>query len=212
MRYWLAPDVHAVGIAGDLVILDVPAETYFCVVNGGLHLVLGADGAVDAEPAAARDLVAAGLLVEAPSPAVRRAPAPITGSLARSSSRPVLGRVARAALANRRAGRAVADLSLADLLKLTPASTDAAFASPAPRLLEASSQFDRLVPWLPRDGVCLMRSLQQRLFLAQEGLQAAWVFGVRTWPFEAHCWLQAGGVVLDDSAEHAAGFVPILVV
>jgi hypothetical protein len=37
------------------------------------------------------------------------------------------------------------------------------------------------------------------------------VFGVRTWPFHAHCWLQCDDVVLDDQADRVAAYAPILV-
>jgi hypothetical protein len=39
-----------------------------------------------------------------------------------------------------------------------------------------------------------------------------WVFGVMTKPFGAHCWIQAGDVVLNDVPENVRRFEPILVV
>jgi hypothetical protein len=47
-------------------------------------------------------------------------------------------------------------------------------------------------------------------FLAARGLAADWVFGVRTWPFSAHCWVQAGGIVLNDTVERVAPYRQIL--
>ena len=41
---------------------------------------------------------------------------------------------------------------------------------------------------------------------------AVWVFGVRTWPFSAHCWLQIGDAVLDDDPERVGIYPPILAV
>jgi hypothetical protein len=35
------------------------------------------------------------------------------------------------------------------------------------------------------------------------------VFGVRTHPFEAHCWLEKDRVILDDTVEHVRWFTPI---
>jgi hypothetical protein len=39
-----------------------------------------------------------------------------------------------------------------------------------------------------------------------------WVFGVNADPFEAHCWVQAGNVVLNDTVAWVSGFTPIMVV
>ncbi|KRA67049.1 hypothetical protein ASD89_02165 [Caulobacter sp. Root656] len=224
MRLWLAPHIHAVAIEDEIVFLDVAADAYFCLVDGARHLALDDDGAVDAKvPAAARDLLAAGVLVAADPGQVRRRVPPPARDLDGAFARPPRGRWITAPVtklvtalvtalgANRRAARAVADLSLAEILALAGPGRAAA-ASPPDALLAEAAGFDRLVPWLPKDGLCLMRSLQQRLYLAARGQDAAWVFGVRTWPFQAHCWLQAGDVVLDDSLAHVRGFSPILVV
>lgn len=80
----------------------------------------------------------------------------------------------------------------------------------APRLLSAARTFRRLLPWVPLQGECLFRALMLRAFLRRRGLAATWVVGCQTWPFEAHCWLQSGPLVLDDTADHAAGFTPLL--
>lgn len=216
MRLWLAPHIHAVAIEDEIVFLDVAADAYFCLVNGARHLTLDECGGVSADaPAATRELLAAGMLVAVdPQHRRRRATTPAR-DLEGVSSQPARGGLLAAlgALgANRRAARAVADLTLAQILALAGPSPGAALESPSGALLAQAAGFDRLAPWLPRDGLCLMRSLQQRLFLAARGHGAIWVFGVRTWPFEAHCWLQAGDVVLDDNLAHARGFSPILVV
>jgi hypothetical protein len=36
------------------------------------------------------------------------------------------------------------------------------------------------------------------------------VFGVRTWPFHAHCWLQVEDVVLDDHHERIGAYTPLM--
>ena len=51
-----------------------------------------------------------------------------------------------------------------------------------------------------------------RRFLHRRGLDAAWVFGARTWPFAAHCWLQVGDVVINDRIDHVDRFAPVMVV
>jgi hypothetical protein len=89
-------------------------------------------------------------------------------------------------------------------------------ASPEPRptsnaiLIARRSQ--ALAPLLPLSAKCLLRSFLLLRQLRAAGEDALWVFGVRTWPFAAHCWLQAGEVVLDDDWERVRGYAPILTV
>ncbi|HVO45086.1 MAG TPA: lasso peptide biosynthesis B2 protein [Steroidobacteraceae bacterium] len=59
---------------------------------------------------------------------------------------------------------------------------------------------------------CLYDSLALLEFLARHDLYPDWVFGVQTRPFAAHCWVQQGGFVFNDTAEHVSGFTPIMVV
>jgi Transglutaminase-like superfamily len=59
---------------------------------------------------------------------------------------------------------------------------------------------------------CLHDSLAVVEFLARYGLYPSWVFGVRARPFEAHCWVQHGGTVFNDSVEQVGAYVPIMVV
>ncbi|WP_293455520.1 lasso peptide biosynthesis B2 protein [Phenylobacterium sp.] len=72
--------------------------------------------------------------------------------------------------------------------------------------------FRRWLPWAPFQGECLVRSFMLLLFLHRRGRGAAWVFGVRTWPFSAHCWLQVDDTVLDDHSGHLAGYMPIMAI
>jgi hypothetical protein len=81
---------------------------------------------------------------------------------------------------------------------------------PDARLLEDLAIFRRLAPWLPLDGLCLYRSHLLRTYLVALGHSVDWMFGVRTWPFRAHCWLQAGDVALDDEAERVSAYHPIM--
>jgi hypothetical protein len=59
---------------------------------------------------------------------------------------------------------------------------------------------------------CLYDSLALLEFVARYGIYPDWVFGVRTRPFAAHCWVQHGGVVFNDTVEHVTGYTPIMVV
>jgi hypothetical protein len=59
---------------------------------------------------------------------------------------------------------------------------------------------------------CLPRSIALSLCLSKAGIAADLIFGVRLGPFIAHCWVQRGGAVLNDTVEGVARFTPILVV
>lgn len=72
--------------------------------------------------------------------------------------------------------------------------------------------FDRLRLFYPRPYLCLFDSLALIHFLARFNLYPDWVFAVRADPFEAHCWVQADGVVLNDTVERVASLHPIMVI
>jgi hypothetical protein len=60
-------------------------------------------------------------------------------------------------------------------------------------------------------NACLLDSLTLVRFLALYGVFPDWVFGVKTEPFHAHCWVQQGGHVFNDSPDFVGEFAPILV-
>jgi hypothetical protein len=72
------------------------------------------------------------------------------------------------------------------------------------------SVFDRLRWYYPRSYLCLFDSLALIHFMARFGVFPDWVFGVVADPFEAHCWVQAGSVVLNDTVERVSAFTPIM--
>jgi hypothetical protein len=84
----------------------------------------------------------------------------------------------------------------------------------------AADRFDHLArvfaylrPFLftARDA-CLFDSLALVEFLGNYQLFPLWVIGVKTQPFGAHSWVQHEHRVLNDTAERARHFTPILVV
>ena len=81
------------------------------------------------------------------------------------------------------------------------------------RARELVDSFARLRAFLfsHRDK-CLHDSLALLEFLARYGIFPSWVFGVRARPFVAHCWVQYGDVVFNDTVEHVASYTPIMVV
>lgn len=72
--------------------------------------------------------------------------------------------------------------------------------------------FYRLRPIYPHKPICLHDSIALYVFLNSYGYYPDWVFGVTAEPFHAHCWLQQGGIVLNDSLDSIGRYTPIMVV
>jgi hypothetical protein len=215
MLLFLAPGVHAARVRDDIVFLDTGSDAYFCLGGAGGLIRLENDATVEvALEGPATQLVEAGLLTRA-DPARRQTPPPKPRLAARpnlSGETPVSIQAAVAAMGvTWSVARHFPRLSFADLLRGPPPSPRV-HEEPTPALLEAVAQFERLRPWLPLRGECLLRSYHLRRFLRARGLDALWMFGVRTWPFSAHCWLQVGATALDDDLERLAAYQPILAV
>lgn len=73
-------------------------------------------------------------------------------------------------------------------------------------------RYRRIARWLPLPRKCLLQSFVLLRHLRRRGLDARWVFAARTWPFEAHCWLQSEDVALDDRHERLVAYAPVMVV
>ena len=58
---------------------------------------------------------------------------------------------------------------------------------------------------------CLPRALLTRAYLRRRGIRLDLVLGVRTHPFDAHCWLQLGDLLVDDRLDHVRAYSPVVV-
>jgi hypothetical protein len=74
------------------------------------------------------------------------------------------------------------------------------------------SEFELLRPYFPRPYLCLFDSLALLELLARVGIYPQWVFGIRAEPFGAHCWLQMGDVVINDSMDKVVEYRPIMAI
>ncbi|MEW9625813.1 lasso peptide biosynthesis B2 protein [Rhodanobacter geophilus] len=79
-------------------------------------------------------------------------------------------------------------------------------------LIETSAEFRLARACTPVETRCLLDSLAMVRFLARRKLHASIVFGVTSDPFSAHCWVQAGDLVLNDTVGHAKAHTPIRVI
>jgi hypothetical protein len=72
------------------------------------------------------------------------------------------------------------------------------------------SVFKRWRAYYSRPYVCLFDSVCLLRFLNFYNLFPTLVFGVVAEPFHAHCWLQDGGTVLNDTVERVSAYSPIM--
>lgn len=85
-------------------------------------------------------------------------------------------------------------------------SFDAAF------IRARTTHFSEIRGYFPRSYLCLFDSLALVNYLASYRIFPDWVFGVRTDPFEAHCWVQHDDTVLNDTLDRINTFTPIMVI
>jgi hypothetical protein len=61
----------------------------------------------------------------------------------------------------------------------------------------------------PGRALCLEQSLVLYYLLRRRGVAVTYCHGVTPRPFQAHAWIQYGGEVITDVAEHAKRFLPL---
>lgn len=204
----LPPTVFMVRLHEDVVLLDVRADRYECLVDAAAWLDIAADGAITVPNAdIARQMTESGFASEEPCP-----------------PRPAIP-IARAELAlarkTRRADRLRAFLLLCAgtaafhgrVLKRLLDEPGPGFPGRAPdrqRLAAITAAARTAAPFVPFEGECLQRAYLLRRLLRREGYSPLWVFGVRTWPFGAHCWLQIDDLVVGDTLDRVRFYTPIM--
>jgi len=213
MTLSLPSHVHLAAIGDDVVLLDTAADAYMCIPNGVAILRPALDRA---SLAPVNDAVASGLqdagLANPGEAATGRArlcrPTRDIGDLQ-------VGHLSLAqilALAGafwdlmwRYRGR-----TLAEILDFVAGERVNRTMAAGPDAVRLAGVFQQVAVWLPMPRKCLVRSFVLLRFLQRSGVDATWVFGVTTWPFRAHCWLQIGDTALDDNAERIVEYEPIL--
>lgn len=203
----LAADVRAVRIGDDLVLLDLSSDDYLLLEHCGPVQVRGSElvGPIDTlMRLSAEELLQSGVAVFPSSapPALPVVALPVVDARPAIKDVIVFTTIWLDAVRHRptvqRLSRKVADRS-GDRTDLEAIA----------RRVEV---FRRLLPWAPWTGACLLQAEILLRFLNAGGVDADWVFGVRTWPFMAHCWLQVGDVCVSQSADTLAIYRPIMAV
>lgn len=202
--YRLRPSLHYCRLGRRIICLDLDTDRY-SLLEGDVANDLAAFLDDTASIEASRRLADLGLI----EPGVPTSPLPMAAGPAASlldhpppkpSPWLLLGAIGEQYRMNKKLERQPLRVLLAEtgLARGDAASclaVAAAFAR-APRYRNATDQ-------------CLLRSLAMRAMLARRGVGVDLVIGV-TLPFAAHCWIQAGPVVLSDPLDHVRNFTPLL--
>lgn len=215
-------------VDGHLIFLDVAQDRYFKLTAALENAMRRFQAHEDVAPTVVEGLVAARILVEAPN---LKAHAAIT-----NIRRPTCSAIEQpATIAGQRIGMAIVlevmaivwstrrhlktralktnlDEASAYRDRKTGAHEVATPTAPEDNLLQASGQFARARRYVPIEPICLLDSLSLLRFLSRRGLSANIVFGVTPDPFAAHCWVQAGDMVLNETLFDTHAYTPIRVV
>lgn len=189
-----------------MICLDLSASRYFLLEGEAAAavdaFVIGAASADQFQWLAARNLVEAGVPTAAPS----MAPNPTHSLYDGPIETPPPWLLMEALLFQSRARRSLPRRSLSTHLVPT-GLPDAALK----RCRPVASAFARASRYRDATDQCLVRGLAMRAMFARRGLGVDLVIGV-TLPFAAHCWVQAGPVVLSDPLDRVLNFKPLLAV
>ncbi|WP_122464970.1 lasso peptide biosynthesis B2 protein [Brevundimonas lutea] len=206
MIAWLTAHSHMARCDDDLIVLDAARDAYLQIPDPGRALQPGAGGLLTGPEDILTALAAEGL-VSRRGPAPRRPlpPQPTAPHPAIVSWRLPLD-VWRVLAAVR---GPVA--SQGDIPTVSPSRRVAAVADSA-RTASVIATYQGMLPFITPQGECLWRARLLGAALARSGVKADWVFGVKTWPFAAHCWLQIGPYALDDDPDRIGLYTPIMAV
>lgn len=207
---WSSDGVFLVQVREDIIVLDANADHYACLIDAAGWLVARPDGRLQvADGTSARALISAGLAQREPPARPRRIMVPPAREL---TSLPVATatQIVRAGVQIAAATLAFRGRTLPMLLRSDREAASRPSSTASPQLAQSVAAFRAALPWLPLEGECLQRAFQLRRVLMSRGAHVDWIFGVRTWPFAAHCWLQIGDTVVGDSLSRVTGYTPIM--
>ncbi len=219
MGYALRPGVSFCEVDRSAIFLDLVADRYFCLGKPASAAFLEFVRCPLTEIAPdwpAYGLVDQGVLLPIPGSTTLNA---CTGS-------PVSG-----TMFDRRSGSAIS-LGVAEALCLRGAAEvalkvcglDKCMSAAAQRrqcsvrianrdlALCASKAFAGSALWRSRQQRCLSISFATVEWLLRRGCRVELILGVRLHPFQAHCWTQCDGILINDTVDAVRNFTPILIV
>ena len=206
---------------GRILFLDIVRDRYFCLAERSefafRRLAFGEPmSATDA--AALQRLVSDGLLLEGPPgqrpaacPPVRRPDHSLLDEAGQPRPGASLSALVRLGISN----LAVKVLPLRVILaRLKRRKTMFARSDGAPNgaAVEIAAAFKRTSRIVSPLDLCLPRSVAAAHALLASGVRPDLVIGVRLNPFNAHCWVQCEGALINESLDEVRNFTPILVI
>lgn len=220
MTYRLRDDLSFCRVDDGLIFLDIGHDRYFQLpprLEHAFITYLEGDAASDIAPLVERKI----LTDAAPLPSHEAAaamPVPVRSAierLARARRPRILAALEVLALVGT-VHRQLKQRPLKAVLAALTAARRRALPQPVAedeaRLIETIDMFRRARPYVPIEPICLLDSIALTRFLARRGLYVHIVFGVAADPFSAHCWVQAGDMVLNDTVGHATSYTQIRVI
>lgn len=196
---------YAVAIQRDVVVLDLAREAYLCLPDA----ISSPDEAGDL----ATCLAAARLPNRPTALPYAELPAPPMADLEDAAEGAFEVRdLLDAAIATVDVLINYRGRNLSGLLQLVSGQKPRPAVSPSPDPIGLARRWRRWMVLCPVPPKCLVRSFILVRYLQRHGAAATWVLGVRTWPFRAHCWVQAGPVALDDAHDKLVAYTPICAV
>jgi hypothetical protein len=224
MRYQLKKDLSCCEVQSDLIFLDVAQDRYFRLkgpLEEAMRRFLAQD---DVDSALLDELAARGILIDRVDP--------VAHPTAVEIGRPSHSAIEQATVTDlhltaatvfevqaivwwtrRKLKTQALKTNLDEACAYRARKADLSMiTAPSPyeeSLLRAAWQFARSRRYVPIAPVCLLDSLSLLWFLSRRGLAAEIVFGVTSEPFAAHCWVQAGDVVLNETLSDANAHTPI---
>lgn len=228
MGYLLREGLSCGDVGGHLIFLDIAQDRYFKLTAPLEKAMRGFQAHEDVASTLLKDLATARILVEASGPRTHAAIAsirhPVRSAIEQSatiSDRRLSAAIVLEVMAitwsthrhlKTRTLRTNLDDASAYRDRKTGAIEVAAPAALEKNLLQANGQFARARRYVPIEPTCLLDSLSLLRFLSRRGLSANIVFGVTSEPFAAHCWVQAGDIVLNETLSDANAHTPIRMV
>lgn len=224
MQYSLRPNLSYCLIDGHAIFLDLDGDRYFQLGNHLesiflAHMDTGVADEAGIDALIERRVLVRGSVPDRCSHAVTR---PVRSSLETpaNGARVGVATILRVFTIVRRTSRHLRTqpikVVLDDLLRYRGrVSVDgAAAAPPEARIRALANVFGRSRLYVPFDTStsCLLDSIALTKYLADHGVWAQIVFGVTSNPFSAHCWVQWGDLVLNDTVGNAASYTPIRVI
>jgi hypothetical protein len=220
-QFRLRPQVSCCTVGARLVFLDLSRDRYVCLTGPAEQSVRRcASGAppCTGDESLLMDLVEDGLLERSSTaselPLECRIPAVPAQSLLERDCRASRLSLAHACLRMASSLAAFRVLPLArNLARLAARKTRTGDRAGAvqPALIETVAAFrSAQLLFAPLDR-CLPHSLAIAHALIDRGIRPDLVIGVKLRPFAAHCWVQHGDVLLNDTIDHVRTLTPILV-